>query len=250
MSTSDLTPEALAQLERDAEGFRGTFSAALSSRDNFADGEAVLHYLGEGEDEYPVHIAGEVQGMHIAEPLARMLNGVASLVAAAKERDVALAEVDRSHAENDALMKQLRAANVRLALARATSAHLRMAGAEAVKGIRDLLAQRPRHSTSRWGLEVDILEKRFAEQGPDVLDDPFATLREMVSGLEEAFEHGCSDGGCHFRGARGRGGQHTNGGCHCLDSLWRGSDGGASRQRARAFLRLYQAVKPLLEGGV
>lgn len=91
---ADLTPELLAQLERDAAEFPGAFVVEESSRDNYAEGEMTLTYTGEGED-VPVTVATEIQGAHIAEPLARMLNAVTALVAAAKERDQLRVELEK-----------------------------------------------------------------------------------------------------------------------------------------------------------
>lgn len=103
---ADLTPELLEQLEKDVAGYQGTFDVEPSCRDNYADGEMSLTYLGDGDD-VPVIIATELQGAHIAEPIARMLNAIPALVAAAKERDqlraqlknaTALRQRDREHA--------------------------------------------------------------------------------------------------------------------------------------------------------
>lgn len=83
---SSIAPALLAQLQKDAAGFRGTFACEPSSRDNYAEGEMSLTYTGEDED-VPVEIANEIQGEHIAAPLARMLNAVPALLEAARERD-------------------------------------------------------------------------------------------------------------------------------------------------------------------
>jgi hypothetical protein len=70
----------LEQIARDAAGFRGRFAAVSSCRDNYAEGEMALKYASDGSDE-PTEIADEIQGEHIAAPLARMLNAVPVLLA-------------------------------------------------------------------------------------------------------------------------------------------------------------------------
>lgn len=66
-------------------------------------------------------------------------------------------------------------------------------------------------------------------------------LREAVRGIEQAFgSRGCGNLPCYFRVARSPGGQHTNGHCSCLETL---HDGHSGRMKARALVRLFQAVK-------
>ncbi|MGL4442526.1 MAG: hypothetical protein ACRCU1_02805, partial [Alsobacter sp.] len=83
----NLTPELLAQLERDAAGFGGRFEARIG------DCSDSVYYIGlDGENH---EIIADCEIDDVVEPLARMLDSVGPLVAAAKERDQLRAEVER-----------------------------------------------------------------------------------------------------------------------------------------------------------
>ena len=55
----------------------------------------------------------------------------------------------------------------------------------------------------------------------------------------EALENSlCSDGSCVFRSEKYKGGQHTNGGCHCLDGL--------SYEQRRSIRRVFNALPHMI----
>ena len=91
-------------------------------------------------------------------------------------------------------------------------------------------------------MEVDGLEKRFAEQGPDVLEDPAAAIREAVELVAERCN--CGDGSCPFRKP---GGQHTNDSCQLTKGRLLGhqlSALGKLFAAARALVGDAQPVEP------
>ncbi len=88
-----------AQIRKDVAGFRGRFGwRPESSSDIYAEGEMSLTYTSDGSDE-PEQIAAEIQGEHIAVPIARMLNAVPLLLAEVERLRQRLAEANRRLAE-------------------------------------------------------------------------------------------------------------------------------------------------------
>lgn len=79
ITVADLKSDLLEQLERDAASFGGHFEAKIDDESDSLD------YIGIDGDRY--EIVAECEIDDVAEPLARMLNAVPALVAAAKETE-------------------------------------------------------------------------------------------------------------------------------------------------------------------